>query len=1228
MHQLFKPITALLDRLRYPWKFAFVGAIFLLGLVILFIQMYASLDREITHTQRQIAGLKVLDRMFSVLVTSQQHRGYSSGFLAGDQTMGEQLKSKDKDVLRDITRLDSVLASRSDWADLASRWSDIRLRLKAVIEDGGSLSAADNYQVHTETIELLLVRIADVGEVSGVAGNPDPRIANLIAPMLRTVPLLAESLGRLRGYATGSLARANVAIQDEYVLATQLATIVAGEAALKDRLHRAALSNTTLAPSLESALAEIEASIDQFSRLVHSEVLTRQFSIAPIEMFNSGSLAIDTVLKHYRDTLRPAAEALLYEHLRALSIAMAGSLLTMLAINLIAIYLFGGMYFSIRRSVGELTDGAQQFAKGAFDARIRLSARDELQQVADGFNEMAQGIARLLLVQQQSRKRLDDLLKHNPSVIFSLAPDTLQYQFISPNAEALFGRSPEEMLAGGEVWQASVHDADRERALMAITQWSNNHFQGVLQHVCRPQRHDAVPIWMDVRLSALRDDAGKVMELVGSCTDISERQRIQIHLELAASVFSHAREGITITDATGRILDVNDAFSRITGYSREEVLGKNPRLLKSGAQDQSFYQLMWRSLTEHGFWEGDLHNRRKSGEIYAETLTISAVCRADGEVSHYVAVFMDVTRQKALEQELKHIAHYDALTALPNRVLFADRLTQAMVRARRTELQLALVYIDLDGFKAVNDAHGHAAGDRLLITLAQRMRDCLREGDTIARLGGDEFAAVLTDLSSHASTQTLIQRILAVIAQPVQVHDQVVQVSASIGLTFYPQRDSIDADQLLRQADQAMYHAKLTGKNRSHVFDLEQSAHLRDRNERLECIRNALEQRQFELHYQPKVNMRTGEIVGAEALIRWRHPEHGLMPPATFLPVIENHPLEIELGRWVIDSALEQMERWLNDGLSLPVSVNVAGHHMQQADFVDVLQTQLAAHPCIPLHYLELEVLESSALEDIAHVSRVIEACGRIGVGVALDDFGTGYSSLAYLKRLPAGVIKIDRSFVCDMLHDPDDLAILEGVLGLARSFQRQAIAEGVETLAHGQLLLQLGCELAQGYGIARPMPADAIPRWIASWHSRPAWTRARRVPPDMLGVLYAAAEHRGWVKLLEAHLSRPPDQPPVMAFSTERFGQWFDALATQEALQPKLAQINTLYAQVQALGAELIALHAADKAERARARLPELLGLRDQLLSALAGLIEQPDEPRVEAAQMASYPDQVATAG
>ena len=557
---------------------------------------------------------------------------------------------------------------------------------------------------------------------------------------------------------------------------------------------------------------------------------------------------------------------------------------------------------------------------------------------------------------------------------------------------------------------------------------------------------------------------------------------------LAAIVFTHAREGIMITHADGTILDVNDAFTRITGYERDEVLGQNPRILSSGRQGKEFYATMWRHLMENGHCIGEVWNRRKNGEVYAEMQTISAVRDAQGKTSHYVALFSDITTIKAHQQQLEHIAHYDALTNLPNRVLLADRLYQAMTQAQRRGQLLAVAYLDLDGFKSINDRHGHEAGDQLLIALASRMKLALREGDTLARLGGDEFVAVLLDLPDVAASVPMLTRLLAAAAQPVQSDDLVLQVSASLGVTFYPQADEVDADLLLRQADQAMYQAKQAGKNRYHVFDAEQDRNVRGHHESIERIRQALAEHEFVLHYQPKVNMRTGQVIGAEALIRWQHPVQGLLLPAAFLPMIEDHPLAIDIGEWVIDTTLTQMEHWQAAGLEMPVSVNVGARQLQQTNFVARLRAQLAAHPQVSPSRLELEVLETSALKDLAHVSMTIESCSQMGIKFSLDDFGTGYSSLTYLKRLPVALLKIDQSFVRDMLDDPDDMAILEGVIGLANAFHREVIAEGVETVAHGEMLLQLGCELAQGYGIARPMPADALPPWCTAWQAAPAW--------------------------------------------------------------------------------------------------------------------------------------------
>ncbi len=676
--------------------------------------------------------------------------------------------------------------------------------------------------------------------------------------------------------------------------------------------------------------------------------------------------------------------------------------------------------------------------------------------------------------------------------------------------------------------------------------------------------------------------------------------RSNAELEQLAMVFTHAREGVSITDVSGSILKVNDAFCRLSGYAREELVGQNPRILSSGRQPAEFYAQMWTALLDQGHWSGEIWNRRKNGELFVEQLTISAVCDSTGRALRYVALFTDVTVQKAQQRELEQMAHYDALTALPNRSLLADRLQQSVAQALRRGARLAVVALDLDGFKSINDRYGHDAGDRLLVAVSGRMNDMLREGDTLARMGGDEFVAVLVDLPEVESCLPLLDRLLEAAAEELMIDDYRMQVSASLGVTFYPQDEAIDAEQLLRQADQAMYQAKLLGKNRYHLFDAAQDRAVRGRHESLDRIRKALEQSEFVLHYQPKVNMRSGCTVGVEALIRWQHPELGLLAPIEFLPLVENHPFAVELGDWVIDTALAQIAAWRAGGLDLAVSVNVGARQLQQKDFVVRLRAKLAACPQVPSGLLELEVLETSALEDIDQVSRVIKDCLEFGVCFALDDFGTGYSSLTYLKRLPAQTLKIDRSFVRDMLHDRDDLAILEGVLGLAAAFRRQPLAEGVETAAHGELLLDLGCELAQGYHIARPMPAEAIPAWVAAWTPGPTWLERPRKSPEDLPMLFAMVQHRAWVTQLEVIVLAEHGEALETLMDCS-FGDWLGGegqahLEVQEAFD----SIVVLHAQMHSLADRLLAWKKEGRQAEALAALAELRALDAQLLAVL----------------------------
>ncbi len=799
---------------------------------------------------------------------------------------------------------------------------------------------------------------------------------------------------------------------------------------------------------------------------------------------------------------------------------------------------------------------------------------------------------------RESKELLQLFIEHAPAglAMFDrdmryLAASRRWLEMHSLLGQDVIGRSHYEILP-------EVQESWREEHRRAL---SGEALPGDERHL---ERADGSVQWLRREIIPWRAGDGTVGGIIIFSVDITSQKENEERLQLAASLFTHAREGITITDPDGKILEVNEMFTRITGYTRDEVLGQNPRLLKSGLQSSEFYEEMWRTLIKEGHWSGEIWNKNKKGDAYAETLTITAVRDAGGKLLQYVALFSDITQIKKHAQQLEHLTHYDALTSLPNRALLGERLQQAMVRAKRRKQVLAVAYLDLDGFKGVNDKYGHDAGDRLLTSLSFNMKCALREGDTLARLGGDEFVAVMIDLGNAAASAPLLAQLLEAASEPVQVGDLALCVSASIGVTFYPQREEADAELLLRQADQAMYQAKLAGGNHYHVFDPDHDESLRGRHENLEHIRQALAAREFVLYYQPKVNMRSGKVVGVEALIRWQHPERGLLPPGMFLPVIEDHPLAIEVGEWVIDSALAQMDAWRAAGLEMPVSVNVGALQLQQADFVDRLNGLLAAHPQVKPFSLEIEVLETSALQDVVQTSQVLNACRNIGVSFALDDFGTGYSSLTYLKRLPASVLKIDQSFVSDMLEDPENLNILEGVLSLASAFHRQVIAEGVETVEHGLMLLQLGCEVAQGYGIARPMPSSNIPGWLSGWRPDPRWAEASLIQPGNRALLYARVEHRAWLSSFEAYLQGKRHSLPPLDERQCRFGMWLEAEGQNGSeKEPGLRSVEAVHEQFHALAAEIFAAQNQGKLAEGLGRLGELQGLSNDLLEKLESL-------------------------
>jgi diguanylate cyclase (GGDEF)-like protein/PAS domain S-box-containing protein len=595
------------------------------------------------------------------------------------------------------------------------------------------------------------------------------------------------------------------------------------------------------------------------------------------------------------------------------------------------------------------------------------------------------------------------------------------------------------------------------------------------------RRKDGSAIWCRIVGKAI-DPSDLPNGTLWMVEDISGRMEAEENLRLAAKVFDSSVEGILITDAFSRIITVNQAFTQITGYQKEEAVGNTPSLLRSGKHGSEFYREMRASLKETGQWRGEIWNRRKDGETYLEWLTISAVKNDRGETVNYVAVFSDITSRKLAEERLNYLANHDALTGLPNRILYLERLSLALAHAHRNRKLVAVMFFDLDRFKIINDTLGHNAGDQLLQEVGERVAAILREDDTVARMGGDEFTVILEGVCDEQDAIQVAQKIIDVIAHPVDLGGQEVFITASVGISIYP-NDGSDAHALVKNADAAMYRAKEQGKNNYQFFKADMNTRAFERLALENSLRRALERNEFELHYQPQVDLGTGQVVGAEALIRWRHPDMGLVSPERFISIAEETGMILQIGEWVLRAACTQNKAWQDAGFPpLQVAVNLSARQFKQKNLVGMIETVLA-ETGLAAEFLELEITEGVIMEHATETIATLTSMKELGLQLSIDDFGTGYSSLSYLKRFPIDTLKIDRSFVRDITTDQEDAAITTAVIALAHSLKLMVIAEGVESAEQLAFLREHGCDEIQGYYFSVPLSvADFTARMENGW--------------------------------------------------------------------------------------------------------------------------------------------------
>ena len=702
-----------------------------------------------------------------------------------------------------------------------------------------------------------------------------------------------------------------------------------------------------------------------------------------------------------------------------------------------------------------------------FDARLASQAQEMLRQLRAS-NEQLRG----------TQAFLGSIVDNIPNMIFVKDAAKLQFIRLNRTGERITGLKENEILGKTDYDFFPKEQADfftkRDRETLTKKE------QVVIEE--EPiSTHDGALRLLRTQKLAILDASGHPSYLLGISEDITERKKAEEQLKIAANAFENTADGVIIYDAKRCIVSVNKAFTTITGYEPHEVIGLPAAALRSEDHGKTFYESLWRVVNERGLWQGEMTRRRKNGEVYPVICSVSAIKDQSGKISHYVTVFHDISSFKQYEEKLEFLAHHDALTQLPNRALFRDRFSEALLRAHRKNNAVAVLFIDLDRFKTINDSLGHDVGDQLLLEVAKRLKRCVRDTDVVARLGGDEFTVMLDSLDTSERAAQIAEKLRVALSKPYVLagHDMV--VSASIGISCYPP-DGDNVDVLLKNADTAMYQAKARGRNNYQFFSPEMNARAYENLVLTNALRRAVEQKEFVVHYQPRYNLETGAITGVEALVRWQPPDAELRPPSGFIALAEESGLIVPIGEFVLREACSQLQAWRQQGASrVRVAVNLSPRQFHHSDLAVVVKKVLDETK-LPGDALELEITEGIIMDDPARSSATLRELKAIGVTISVDDFGTGYSSLNYLKRFPLDYLKIDQSFVRDMEASAEDVAIVRAIIDLARGLRLTVIAEGVESEGQKNLLRLFRCDEAQGYLFSRPRPASDIEQMILGY--------------------------------------------------------------------------------------------------------------------------------------------------
>ena len=947
MKFLFYPAIALMNRLGYTKKFALLGLLFLIAIGILTYSLFVSLDSVIRTSQQQLESITLIKPISRTVQGIQMHRGLSAALLGGNQAMRDRRAAAEKEVIENFNTLEEKLPASLRQAE---DWRSIRANWESLLKEGLNWTPAENFTAHTRLVSQIQLFAAILTQ------DTETSLFYLVNIATSRLPDVIEHMGRIRAYGIGILAARQITEVQKTEVHGMLANLDNALTPLEINFDNAARHNPALQDALLAASRDISDAVMQLIVLLEEDILTGQLATSPEDFLMMVTAVIDDSYAHIYGSLLPSIETQINARIVRAENALSVSIGIASLLFLVVVYFSIGSYYATIGSIESLARSARAFAGGDMRARVDLDTRDELRQVGDSFNEMADGFSALL----EARKHAEELL-------------------------ATENRKNEALLRT-------------------------------------------------------------------------------------------ASDGIHILDLDGNVVQVNDAFCRMLGYTAAELLTMNAAQWDAQLTADQIKANIAALGSDPVMIE--TRHRRRDGNIVDVDISMAKV-DVEGQQLVYCSS-RDATERKRSEAKILNLAYYDTLTGLPNRALFYDRLAQEIKKAHRAGLKMALLFIDLDKFKEVNDTLGHDTGDLLLVEAAQRVSNCVREADTVARLGGDEFIVILSELDDASSIERVAENILHKLAEPFLLADKTIYVSASIGITLYPD-DATGAGDLLKDADQAMYAAKNAGRNRLSYFTpmLEQDA--QNRLHLLNDLRSALAGNQFRVYYQPVVNLATGRIDKAEALIRWQHPERGLVSPMQFIPLAEETGLIVEIGNWVFREAAQQAKRWraLHDPM-FQISVNKSPVQFRQSGSAQAWLGYLRELG-LPGQSVAIEITEGLLLDAESGVMDKLLEFRDAGMQVSIDDFGTGYSSLSYLKKFDIDYLKIDQSFVRNLVADSNDRALSEAIIVMAHKLGLKVIAEGVETEAQRKLLSDAGCDYAQGYLFSRPVPAEEFEALLQS---------------------------------------------------------------------------------------------------------------------------------------------------